>query len=114
MLDYYGSIMMSEWDISNNLSQTPKYKKYSKEYIYNVINYLYTRKIISDSYSYSGWRVFHKDNVCDKVDDYIKLDLLNRKKIVALMFQLTNSTDLVFEPDLYKKICDNIVIKYYG
>ena len=70
--------------------------------------------VTRNSDDYSGWRVFHKDNVCDKIDDYIKLDLLNRKKIVALMFQLTNSRDLVFEPDLYKKICDNIVVKYYG
>ena len=41
MLDYYGSIMMSQWDISNNIAQTPKYKTYSKEYIFDVVNYLY-------------------------------------------------------------------------
>ena len=30
------------------------------------------------------------------------------------MFQLINSDDLAFEPNIYKNICDNVRVKYYG
>ena len=112
MLDYYGSIMMSEWAISNNISQTPKYKTYSKIYISEVINYLFM-KCILHSYSVSGWQMFHKDDAMNHIDNYIRLNTTKCKKILALMLQLTNNTDLVYEPLLYKKICDNIKINYY-
>ena len=108
MLDYYGCIMMNEDDITNNLTQTPKYVKYSKKYITDVINDLYMSKILSDSYSISGWHSFHKRGATNHIDKYIELDTLLSKKKLALMLQLTNSTDLVFEIDLHKKICDNI------
>ena len=113
MLDYYGRIIMSEWDISNNISQTPKYKMYSKEYIFNVVNCLYMKKILSDSYSLSGWQIFHKNDAMNHIDNYIRLNTTKCKKSLALMLQLTNNTDLVYEPLLYKKICDNIKINYY-
>jgi hypothetical protein len=47
------------------------------------------------------------------IDNYIRLNTTKCKKILALMLQLTNNTDLVYEPLLYKKICDNIKINYY-
>ena len=113
MLDYYGSIMMSQWDISNNIAQIPKYKTYSKEYIFDVVNYLYMKKILSESYSMAGWSIFHKNDAMIHIDNYIRLNTTKCKKILALMLQLTNNTDLVYEPLLYKKICDNIKINYY-
>jgi hypothetical protein len=112
MLDYYGSIMMSIWDISNNISQTPKYKMYSKIYIFEVVNYLFMKNILSDSYSVTGWNMFHKKDAINHIDNYIRLNTTKCKKIFALMLQLTNNTDLVYEPLLYKKICDNIKINY--
>jgi len=112
MLDYYGSIMMSKWDISNDISQTPKYKTYSKIYISEVVNYL-LMKCILHSYSVTGWNMFHKKYAINHIDNYIRLNTTKCKKMLALMLQLTNNTDLVYEPLLYKKICDNIKINYY-
>ena len=56
----------------------------------------------------------HSSIVLNHINNYIRLDTLNRKKVVALMFQLINSSDLVFEPNIYKSICDNVHVKYYG
>jgi len=112
MLDYYGSIILKKSDISFDIIQSPKYKTYSNEYIYNVVNYLCLKKIISDNYSISGWQMFHKNVVTNHIDNYIKLNTIKCKKILVLILQLTNTADLVYEPLLYKKICDNIKINY--
>jgi hypothetical protein len=113
MLDYYGSIMISQNDLSIDIAQTPKYKMYSKIYIFEVVNYLFMKCILSDSYSLSGWNMFHKKDAITHIDNYIRLNTTKCKKMLALMLQLTNNTDLVYEPLLYKKICDNIKINYY-
>ena len=112
MLDYYGSIMISQHDLSIDIAQTPKYKMYSNIYIFEVVNYLCLKKIISDNYSISGWQMFHKNVVTNHIDNYIKLNTIKCKKILVLILQLTNTADLVYEPLLYKKICDNIKINY--
>ena len=94
MLDYYGSIKMSKDEIKNNIVLTSNYKNYSREYLYNILDYLYMKKLLQNEYSYSGWNVFHKQDVMKNMDNYIKLDTLNCKKKLALMLQLTNSTDI--------------------
>ena len=114
MLDYLGSMLMPKKDIINIVIKSYIAKKYSESYIRYIMEYLYSKKILNDEYSISGWNMFHSDIVYNNVDDYIRLDTLNRKKIVALMFQLINSRDLVFEPNIYKSICDNVRVKYYG
>ena len=112
MLDYYGSIMISQNDLSIDIAQTPKYKMYSRIYIFEVINYLFMKNILH-SYSVSGWQMFHRKDAINHIDNYIRLNTTKCKKMLALMLQLTNNTDLVYEPLLYKKICDNIKINYY-
>jgi hypothetical protein len=112
MLDYYGSIMISQNDLSIDIAQTPKYKTYSKIYIFEVVNYLFMKNILH-SYSVAGWNMFHRKDAINHIDNYIRLNTTKCKKILALMLQLTNNIDLVYEPLLYKKICDNIKINYY-
>ena len=106
MLDYYGSIILPKEQIKNNIVLTSNYKNYSREYLYNILDYLYMRKLLQNEYSYSGWGVFHKKDAMKNIDDYIKLDTLNCKKKLALMLQLTNSKDFPYEPELFEKICD--------
>ena len=111
MLDYYGSMNMPKDEIKNNIVLEPRYINYTREYLYTILDYLYTRNMLYKSYSYSGWNIFHKKDVMTYIDDYIKLDTLNCKKKVALMLQLTNSKDIKYEPHLFKIICDNLHIK---
>ena len=114
MLDYCGSMLMPKNDIIKVTLSSYITKKYSESYIRYILEYLYSKKILNDEYSVSGWNMFHSNIVYGHINNYIKLDTLNRKKIVALMFQLINSSDLVSEPNIYKSICNNICIKYYG
>ena len=113
MLDYYGSMSMPKNDVMIIVLSSNIAKNYSESYIRYIMEYLYSRKILNNKYSISGWNMFHSEVVYNHIKDYIRLDTLNRKKIVALMLQLTNS-DLVYEPNIYKKICDNIRVEYYG
>ena len=83
MLDYYGSIMISQYDISNDIAQTPKYKTYSREYIFEVINYLFMKSILH-SYSVSGWNMFHKKDAINHIDNYIRLNTIEDHKASSI------------------------------
>lgn len=113
MLDYNGSMLMPKKDVIKVTLSSYITKKYSVSYITYILEYLYSKKILNDEYSVSGWNMFHSNIVYGHINNYIRLDILNKKKIVSLMFQLINSRDLVFEPNIYKSICDNIRVKYY-
>ena len=116
MLDYLGSITMDKKDVIKSIIKLYDVyiNKYNDDYIINILEYLYSKKILEKEYSISGWNMWYCNITLKHVNDYIRLDTLNRKKIVALMFQLINSSDLVFEPNIYKSICDNVCVKYYG
>mgnify|MGYP001429077507 CR=1 FL=1 len=113
MLDYFGSITIDKNDIIKSIIKHYN-NKYNNNYIINILNYLYSKQILEKEYSVSGWNMWYCSITLNHVKNYITLDTLNKKKIVALMFQLINSSDLVFEPNIYKKICDNVCVKYYG
>lgn len=113
MLDYYGSITMNKNDVIKSIIKQYN-NKYSDNYIINILEYLYSKKLLEKEYSISGWNIWYCSITLNHIDNYIRLDTLNRKKIVALMFQLINSGDLVFEPNIYKSIYDNVRLKYYG
>lgn len=112
MLDYFGSITINKNDVIKSIIKHYN-NNYSESYIRYIIEYLYSKKILEKEYSISGWNMWYCSITLNHINNYIKLDTLNRKKIVALMFQLINSRDLVFEPNIYKSICDNIRVKYY-
>lgn len=116
MLDYYGSITMDKNDVIKSIIKLYDVyiNKYSNDYITNILEYLYSKKLLQNEYSVSGWNMWYCNIILNHINNYIRLDTLNKKKIVALMFQLINSSDLVFEPNIYKKICDNVCVKYYG
>jgi len=113
MLDYLGSITIDKNDIIKSIIKIYN-NKYSDNYIINILEYLYSKKILEKEYSISGWNMWYCNITKNHIDNYIRLDTLNKKKVVALMFQLINSSDLVFEPSIYKNICDNVRVKYYG
>jgi hypothetical protein len=113
MLDYFGSITIDKNDVIKNIIKQYN-NKYNDDYIINILEYLYSKRLLEKEYSISGWNMFHCNTTIKHINDYIRLDTLNRKKIVALMFQLINSSDLAFEPNIYKSICDNVRVKYYG
>lgn len=114
MLDYYGSITMDKNDVIASIIKLYDVNKYNDDYIINILKYLYSKKLLQKEYSISGWNMWYCSITLNHVNNYIRLDTLNKKKVVALMFQLINSSDLVFEPNIYIKICDNVRVKYYG
>ena len=105
MLDYYGSIIIDQKYMSNSILETKKYKTYDKKYIYDIINLLCIEKLISDSYSISGWQIFHMKDVITKIDNYIIHDTIKCKKMLAFI-KLKDCGDI----EIYKKIYDNIKI----
>ena len=106
-MNYYGNI--SKVKIVNDLLKDGSFKEYSQKYIYERINYLYSNKMIYNYNSYAGWSVHSKNDIIDKLNSIIEIDLINIKKKVALMLQLVNSKDLCYEPYLFKQICDYII-----
>ena len=90
MLDYYGSIKYTLDEIKIKLYDD--YKDYSKSYIEKIINKLVDEKKIYQTYSYSGWGVFHKKNVVALINKYIEDDtLLIKKKLKLLQYCYENN-----------------------
>ena len=105
-INYYSSNNMSLIAIKQNLLEVEDFKKFKREYILKIIDFLIMRKYILETYSYSGWGIFNRPIVVNRMKEYIRLDTINCKKKLALMLQLTNSKDFPYEPELFKRICD--------
>jgi len=110
-INYYSSNNMSLIAIKENLLEVENFKKFKREYILKIIDFLIMRKYILETYSYSGWGIFNKPIVINRMNEYIRLDTINCKKKLALMLQLTKSKDFPYEPILFKKICDLLKIR---
>ena len=110
-INYYSSNNISLIAIKENLSEVEDFKKFKREYILKIIDFLIMRKYILETYSYSGWGIFNRPIVVNRMKEYIRLDTINCKKKLALMLQLTNSKDFPYEPILFKKICDLLKIR---
>ena len=110
-INYYSSNNMSLIAIKENLLEVKDFKKFKREYILKIIDFLIMRKYILETYSYSGWGIFNKPIVINRMNEYIRLDTINCKKKLALMLQLTKSKDFPYEPILFKKICDLLKIR---
>ena len=110
-INYYSSNNMSLIAIKENLSEVENFKKSKREYILKIIDFLIMRKYILETYSYSGWGIFNKPIVINRMNEYIRLDTINCKKKLALMLQLINSVDINYEPSIFKYICDNLHVK---
>ena len=112
-MDYYGSVKYPIEKIKTDLIQ--EYNTYSKEYISNIIDYLYRRNLVYNDYSYSGWSVFHAPIVINKISKYIKLDTLICKKKLLLMRYLmdkVNNNEIIYEPGLFEMIGNYIPKKF--
>ena len=110
-INYYSSNNMSLIAIKQNLLEVENFKKFKREYILKIIDFLIIRKYILETYSYSGWGIFNRPIVVNRMKEYIKLDTINCKKKLALMLQLTNSNNFPYEPILFKRICDLLKIR---
>ena len=110
-INYYSSNNMSLIAIKENLLEVKDFKKFKREYILKIIDFLIMRKYILETYSYSGWGIFNRPIVVNRMKEYIKLDTINCKKKLAFMLQLTNSNNFPYEPILFKKICDLLKIR---
>ena len=110
-INYYSSNNISLIAIKENLSEVEDFKKFKREYILKIIDFLIIRKYILETYSYSGWGIFNRPIVVNRMKEYIRLDTINCKKKLALMLQLTNSKDFPYEPELFKRICDLLKIR---
>jgi len=79
-INYYSSNNMSLIAIKENLLEVENFKKFKREYILKIIDFLIMRKYILETYSYSGWGIFNKPIVINRMNEYIRLDTINCKK----------------------------------
>ena len=63
MLDYYGSIRVkNKNDIIKSIVKIYN-NKYNDNYIINIIEYLYSKRLLEKEYSISGWNMFNS-SIC--------------------------------------------------
>ena len=112
-MDYYGSVKYPLEEIKKDLVK--KFNRYPQDYILNIIEFLYNRNIIYNTYSYAGWGVFHAPIVFNKITNYIKLDtIICQKKLLLMRYLMdkVNKNEIIYELGLFEKICDYIPKKF--
>ena len=89
MLDYFGSIEKSNTDIDNELIHIFK-SRANKVTIEKIINELRKEKVISMSYSVSGWNMFARKQIVDIISDELDSILYNNEKKLKTVYCLKN------------------------
>ena len=88
MNDYYGNIPFDRESIQYDL--TRRFNTYSEKYINDIIVFLYEYKILANSYSVSGWNIFHGQLIVDYMKRYIVRDCENNRKKSSFMWCIMN------------------------
>ena len=89
MLDYFGSIKKSNIDIDNELIHIFK-SRVDKVTIETIINELRKEKVMSMSYSVSGWNMFAKKQLCDIISDELDRILYENEKKLKTVYCFKN------------------------
>lgn len=99
MLDYFGSIEKSNTEIDNELIHIFK-SRTDKMTIETIINELRKEKVMSMSYSVSGWNMFARKQICDIISDELDSILYKNEKKLKTVYCLKN----YLNPDLLYNI----------
>ena len=89
MLDYFGSIKKSNTDIDNELIHIFK-SRTDKLTIEKIINELRKEKVMSMSYSVSGWNMFAGKQICDIISDELDSILYKNEQKLKTVYCLKN------------------------
>ena len=89
MLDYFGSIEKSNTEIDNELIHIFK-SRTDKMTIETIINELRKEKVMSMSYSVSGWNMFARKQLCDIISDELDRILYKNEQKLKTVYCLKN------------------------
>ena len=97
MLDYYGSITNSFDEIDSELINHFK-NKANQSYIKEIIKNLKKENIILNSYSISGWNMFHKSNILLTIDEKILIKTKKNNQKLKTVYCLQNylNDDIIY------------------
>lgn len=103
MLDYYGSVPISDQEIDTQLIS--RFRDYNENYIEKIINDLRREQILTSGHSVSGWMVFVGKYTVDKMKKIISDQTrLNLQKLQFMKYAKENNID----NDVCQMICDRI------
>ena len=106
MLDYYGSIMITDGEIDRELIS--RFEDYNQQYIESIINDLRREQILMSGpnvNSISGWRVFVGPYTINKIKQIISDQTrFNQQKLEFMKYIVKHRID----NDVARLICDNI------
>lgn len=103
MLDYYGSVMITDNEIDTQLIS--RFREYNENYIESIINNLRKEEILVSNHSVSGWMIFVGKYITNKIKDIINEQTrLNKQKLLFMMYAKENNID----NDICQLICDKI------
>ena len=104
MLDYYGSIQMTNENIDKDILQV--FKNHQEKYIRSLLNNMRIQKILGPEFSVSGYHIFVRQFTIDKIKDYIEEQskLNNKKLIFSYIFEnYSKDNDLLIQIVNYLK-----------
>lgn len=103
MLDYLGSAMKSDDEITNDLIS--RFRDYNQNYIEKIINDLRREQILTSGHSVTGWMIFVGKYTVDKMKKIISDQTrLNLQKLQFMKYAKENNID----NDVCQMICDKI------
>ena len=103
MLDYYGSISISDNEIDTQLIS--RFREYNEKYIERIINDLRRERILTSGHSMSGWMIFVGKYITDQINSVISEQTrLNKQKLEFMKYAQKNNID----NDVCQMICDRI------
>lgn len=103
MLDYFGSVIKSDDEITNDLIS--HFRDYNQNYIEKIINDLRREQILTSGHSVSGWMIFVGKYTVDKMKKIISDQTrLNFQKLQFMKYAKKNNID----NDVCQMICDKI------
>jgi len=103
MLDYFGSITISDQEIDTQLISS--FRDYNEFYIEKIINDLRREQILTSGHSVSGWMIFVGKYTVNKIKKIISDQTrLNLQKLQFMKYAKENNIDI----DVCQIICDKI------
>jgi len=102
MMDYYGSIIKSEYEIDSELLHRFR-ERCHERFMKKIIQDLRNEQILLKEYSVSGWNVFHGKTICENISS--RINFLKAEQRIKLLYCYIQLFD---EPELCKMICDKI------
>ena len=92
MLDYYGSIKLPKNKIYSEMISY--FKDYQKDYINSILDLFIKEGIFFKDYSYSGYQMFHRNTIIDRINEKIKNDFNRNDKKLKFIYASTKNKDL--------------------